>query len=112
LTGAANTLKTHNAHWTHDTQRRSDIADVVQHVDQDLYGAFVIDREPGAGLRAATVEQLPDAGTTTGLRNFLYGLEWWVFGGFIIYIWWRHMLDVTKPAPEKDAQEGAVPSGT
>jgi cytochrome oxidase assembly protein ShyY1 len=88
------------------------IADVIQHVDQDLYGAFVIDREAAPGLERATVEQLPDAGTTTGLRNFLYGLEWWVFGGFVVYVWWRHILDVTRPAPEKAPQEDAVPSGT
>jgi len=86
------------------------IADVIQHVDQDLYGAYVVDREPGTGLQKASLEQLPDAGTLTGLRNFLYGLEWWVFAGFVVYIWWRHIQEVTGATPEKDAQEHAVPS--
>lgn len=88
------------------------IADVIQHVDQDLYGAFVIDRAAADGLAQVDVEQLPDAGTTTGLRNFLYGLEWWIFGGFVVFVWWRHILDVTRPAPEEEPQEDAVPSGT
>jgi cytochrome oxidase assembly protein ShyY1 len=87
------------------------IADVIQHVDQDLYGGYVVDEQPAPGLERADLAQLPDAGATAGLRNFLYGLEWWVFGGFVVYIWWRHILDVTRPVPEKDAQEDAVPSG-
>lgn len=86
------------------------IADVIQHVDQDLYGAYVVDQAPGAGLQKASLEQLPDAGTLTGLRNFLYGLEWWVFGGFVVFIWWRHIQEVTAPAPESDAQDDVVPS--
>jgi cytochrome oxidase assembly protein ShyY1 len=86
------------------------IADIIQHVDQDLYGAYVVDPTPETGLARATLAQLPEAGTTTGLRNFLYGLEWWIFSGFVVYIWWRHLRDVTRPAPENDAQESAVPS--
>ena len=29
------------------------------------------------------------------MRNLLYALEWWVFGGFAVFIWWRYVRDVT-----------------
>lgn len=85
------------------------IADLIQRVDQDLYGAYAViadEAAPGAwpvgqdalnpgtsGLEPATLEQLPDAGRFTGLRNLLYAVEWWVFGAFAAYIWWRYVRD-------------------
>ena len=74
------------------------IADVIQHVDQDLYGAYAVvaDRAaPGhwpvgaaatnagtAGLAPPTLAQLPDAGRFTAVRNLLYAIEWWFFAAF------------------------------
>jgi len=85
------------------------IADAIQHVDQDLYGAYAVvaDRtapgrwpvgetatNPGtAGLVHADLEQLPDAGRFTALRNLLYAIEWWFFGLFAAFIWWRWMRE-------------------
>lgn len=92
-------------------------ADVIQHVDQDLYGAYVVAHDAEPGLEQASLEQLPDAGMFTGLRNFLYSLEWWCFAAFAVFIWWRYMRDVTtgasqgQPADEDDPAD-AVPSGT
>jgi surfeit locus 1 family protein len=107
------------------------IADVIQHVDQDLYGAYVVvadDVAPGAwptgptavndgtdGLAPATIEQLPDAGTFTAVRNLLYAVEWWFFGAFALFVWIRWMrdeleLEETQPTPE-DAPE-PEPAGT
>jgi surfeit locus 1 family protein len=77
------------------------IADAVQRVDQDLYGAFVVldtDRtaEGATGdVAPATLEQLPEVGATTGLRNLLYAVEWWFFGAFAAFIWWRWVRDET-----------------
>lgn len=86
------------------------IADVIQHVHQDLYGGYAVvaDRAaPGAwpvganalnpgtdGLAPATLEQLPDVGRFTALRNLLYAIEWWFFGAFAVFIWWRWTRDV------------------
>lgn len=82
------------------------IADAIQHVDQDLYGAYVIARDvvatdPAGGtaradsgtLEPVTPASLPQATAFTSLRNFLYALEWWVFGGFAAYVWWRWCRD-------------------
>lgn len=80
------------------------IADIVQRVPGDLYSAYlVIDSEsttdiggtnPGTtGLHEATLDQLPPAGTFTALRNLLYALEWFLFAGFALFIWWRYVRD-------------------
>ena len=93
-------------------------ADLIQHVDQDLYGAYgVIDADapgtnPGtAGLEPADLEQLPDAGRFTAIRNLLYALEWWVFAGFAAFIWWRYVRDVTTARePDGVPEDDPVPS--
>ncbi len=72
------------------------VADLVQRVDQDLYSGYAVATQPTPGLAAATLSQLPDAGRLTGIRNFLYALEWWVFGGFAVFVWVRYLLDVRR----------------
>lgn len=90
------------------------VADLVQLLDgQDLYGAYVVAREPlpadaEAGVDAATLDQLPAAGRFTGLRNILYAIEWWVFAAFAVFLWWRHVRDAT--AEPLDAGPDAEPA--
>lgn len=69
------------------------IADAVQRVDADLYGAYVVAQESPPGLEAASLESLPEVGSFTALKNLLYAVEWWVFGGFAAFIWWRWVRD-------------------
>lgn len=77
------------------------IADLVQRVEPDLYGAYaVLDPSRGVaanngttGLEPADLAQLPDASTFTALRNLLYAIEWWFFGAFAVFIWWRFVAD-------------------
>ena len=89
-------------------------ADLIQHVDQDLYGAYAVVDHDGAGsntgtagLESADLEELPQVERFTAIRNLLYAFEWWVFGGFAAFIWWRYVRDVTAaqepdPVPEDD----------
>ncbi|WP_162250997.1 MULTISPECIES: SURF1 family protein [unclassified Nocardioides] len=88
------------------------LADALQHVDQDLYGAYAVVADEVAdgdwphgdtaindgtdGLSAASLDQLPEVGRTTALRNLLYAIEWWVFGLFAGFIWWRWVKDETE----------------
>ncbi|MDP3890036.1 hypothetical protein, partial [Nocardioides sp.] len=41
----------------------------------------------------ATLDQLPEVGRFTSVRNLLYGIEWWIFGLFAAFIWWRWVRD-------------------
>ena len=98
-------------------------ADVIQHVDQDLYGAYAVVADTAApghwpvgkdalndgttGLAHADLEQLPSAGAFTALRNLFYAIEWWFFAGFAVFVWWRWTQDLRRedepsPEPERD----------
>lgn len=85
------------------------LADYLQHVSQDLYGGYAVVADEVAdgdwphgdtavndgteGLAQAHLDQLPEVGRTTALRNLLYAIEWWVFGLFAGFIWWRWTRD-------------------
>ena len=73
------------------------VADAVQRVDVDLYSAYLISQEPAPGLEPAELAALPEPGRFTGVRNLLYAFEWWVFGAFAAFIWWRWRRDATAP---------------
>ncbi|MEO5710352.1 MAG: SURF1 family protein [Nocardioidaceae bacterium] len=103
------------------------IADAIQHVDQDLYGGYVIAKRISTsstngsgstidgGLEAVTPASLPQAETFTALRNLLYAIEWWVFGGFAVFIWWRWCRDelerqrIEREGPDGEPDEEAAP---
>lgn len=76
-----------------DVLPRLRTADLVQHVDQDLYGAYAIARDGVVGLPAADPQALPEPGRFTALRNLLYAIEWWFFGAFAAFIWWRWVVE-------------------
>lgn len=91
------------------------IADAVQRVDQDLYGAYVVldpartAPTPGSSshLEPASLASLPDVGRFTALRNLLYAFEWWFFGGFALFVWWRWDRDARVAA---EAGAGTQPA--
>jgi len=89
------------------------IADVIQHVDQDLYGAYGVAETPGPGLEPATLEQLPEVDALTGVRNLLYAIEWWFFGAFALFIWWRWVTETNAGRDEDQAavERAEEPSG-
>ena len=75
------------------------IADLLQRVDRDLYGGYVILDSPaaargGPGRGHAGLAARPAA--FTALRNLLYGIEWWIFGGFAVFLWWRWCRDEVR----------------
>ena len=72
------------------------IPDLLQRSDRDLYAGYVILGTPEtarAGLAAVTPESLPQPPASVGLRNLLYAVQWWVFGGFALFLWWRWCRD-------------------
>jgi cytochrome oxidase assembly protein ShyY1 len=99
---------------TDDVLPQLRIADLVQHVDQDLYGGYAIAQQGVAGLPAADLAQLPDAGRFTAVRNLLYAVEWWFFGAFAVLIWWRWVQEQlapggTEPEPEPEDKDEERP---
>jgi cytochrome oxidase assembly protein ShyY1 len=90
------------------------IADAIQRVDQDLYGAFLVTREATPAVATAELgpvapADVPGPEGTTGLRNLLYGIEWWVFAAFALVIWWRWCKDEVE-RERRQAQGPEVPS--
>lgn len=75
------------------------VANLVQKVSQDLYSAYVVQHTAAPAPDAsADVRQVTPAGGAsvsgfTGLRNFLYALQWWVFGAFAVFVWWRWLCE-------------------
>jgi cytochrome oxidase assembly protein ShyY1 len=78
------------------------IADVIQRVDRDLYGAYAVAQGGVDGLPQADLAQLPEAGRFTALRNLLYGIEWFVFGAFVVLMWWRWLGEQLAPSRRTD----------
>jgi surfeit locus 1 family protein len=78
----------------------------------DLYGGYVVatsrDVPGGAsatgmtGLAAVTPAHLPGPDASTALRNLLYAFQWWVFGAFAVFVWWRWLQEDVlgrRPSP-------------
>lgn len=78
------------------------IASMVEHVDVDLYSAYVVSRSGGPGLRAVGPGSVPEVSGTTALRNLLYAVQWWLFAGFAVYIWGRWCLESLETAREPE----------
>jgi surfeit locus 1 family protein len=109
------------------------VAELLQRLDGDVYGGYLILDEPAearAGLEPVTPESLPPVPTFTALRNLLYGIEWWLFAGLAVFLWWRWSRDevqniraravaadedvnrVSEPADDDRTAPGArIPSG-
>jgi DNA-binding transcriptional regulator of glucitol operon len=54
---------------------------------------------------------------TGGVQNLGYAIQWPIFAGFTIYLWWRSCRDELRPAAQKtpvydDALPGTAPRVT
>jgi len=62
------------------------------------------DPAPGFGERVDPPD--PDVSWTVGLKNLAYALQWWVFGLFAVFMWWRICRDqVDEARARHDATE-------
>jgi cytochrome oxidase assembly protein ShyY1 len=96
------------------------IESVLQRLDVDLRQGYVIARTvtpavtptTATGVLPVTPEDLPDPPASTALRNLFYGLQWWIFGGFAVFMWWRWSMDAILAARRgpQDAVDAAVAS--
>lgn len=86
------------------------LASLVEYVDVDLYSAYVVARDisgTGDGLETVTASAIPEVSSFTALRNFLYAVEWWIFGGFALFVWVRWCRDSGELAAIAEEPEEA-----
>jgi surfeit locus 1 family protein len=70
------------------------IAALVPGFSRDLYSGYLVLRSsvPPEPLPAVQ-PPIPDPSLAAGLRNLAYALQWWVFAGFVGFMWWRIVRD-------------------
>ena len=72
----------------------------------DLYNAFVFleSEDPATG---AQLTKVPTPVGDTGIRwrNAAYAVQWWIFAGFALWLWWRMVRDEHR----REQAEGAAP---
>jgi cytochrome oxidase assembly protein ShyY1 len=67
------------------------------------YGGYLVLNEAPAGLEAI-YSPVPSQEVSLNLLNIFYAIEWVIFAGFAIYLWYRLVKDVV----EKEAEERPV----
>jgi surfeit locus 1 family protein len=88
---------------------------LVGQLPYDLYSAVLIRtaEEPRPTDRLAPVDpSAPDVPWTDGLRNLAYALQWWIFGAFAAFMWWRICADQLarrrSPPAEQPSDAGSL----
>ncbi|WP_461030016.1 SURF1 family protein, partial [Streptomyces sparsus] len=83
-------------------------AALVNLVPYDVHNAWVTVQEPGGGLRAVPPEAPKDTGLDLkAFQNLGYTAEWFVFAGFVVFMWFRFFRRDTELA--RDAALGLPP---
>jgi surfeit locus 1 family protein len=88
---------------------------LVGQLPYDLYSAVLIrtaeEPRPSDGL-VPVDPSAPDVPWTDGLRNLAYALQWWVFGAFAVFMWWRICVDQVarrrSPPAEQPSDAGSL----
>lgn len=86
---------------------------LINELPYDLYSGYAIvtDQRPAdtAGLERVA-PPVADPSWTLGLRNLAYAIQWWVFGAFAMFMWWRMSRDVV--AGDRARAVAGVTDGT
>ena len=87
-------------------------AELINIWDIDSYSAFVTAEDitvdgqaPAAGsMQAVTVSGQPEE-TPVNWLNIFYAVEWIIFAGFSVFLWWRLVADEYRRSLEEDEYE-------
>nr|WP_202881577.1 SURF1 family protein [Pedococcus badiiscoriae] len=99
--------------WPRPARGSIDFSLLVNDWRGELYNAFVFAQTESTGTGAAIpvpagLERVPPPAVTGGLkwRNAAYALQWWVFGGFAAFMWFRMVREdaLRDPALEGDPE--------
>ncbi len=82
-------------------------ASLVNLVPYDVYDAWVTLNEADGGMKAVPVSATPDSGLDLkAFQNLGYTGEWFVFAGFVVFMWFRLLRREVEFA--RDAELGLV----
>lgn len=77
---------------------------LINAYDYALYAGFGISvADPATGGLQPVTPPRPESSWTTGLRNLMYGIQWFIFGAFAVFMWWRMTTESVA-----DAQAGVI----
>lgn len=67
------------------------IPTLINETPYDLYSGYAVstDAATSGGLDLVPPTEPDDVSWTVGLRNLAYAMQWWVFGLFAAFMWWR-----------------------
>lgn len=79
---------------------------VAQAISTPLYSGYVVAKSATSGTEGVQTLGPTETSTSgadfgTGLRNFLYGVQWWLFAGLAVYLWWRWCRDQRQPVTDE-----------
>jgi surfeit locus 1 family protein len=66
----------------------------VNESHQDLFSGYALLDDPHFTAFKPVEIADPEVSWTVGLRNLAYALQWWVFGLFAVFMWWRMSSDL------------------
>ncbi len=71
-----------------------------------VYSGYVVLTDAPAGL-ATIAAPPPERQTELNLLNLFYAIEWVIFGGFAVYLWWRLVRDEQEKLALAALDDGA-----
>ncbi|KFF60008.1 hypothetical protein JF66_07155 [Cryobacterium sp. MLB-32] len=74
--------------------------------DQAVYSGYIVDSAAPTGLAVIDSPE-PVIGASVNWLNIFYAIEWVVFGGFAVFLWYRLVRDAVERELE-DAEEAAA----
>ena len=71
-----------------------------------VYAGYLTLRDAPAGVETIAAPP-PELDAELNLLNLFYALEWVIFGGFAVYLWWRLVKDEWEKEQELQRQPAA-----
>lgn len=75
--------------------------------DQSVYAGYIVAADPAAGLTAID-SPVPETESALNWLNVFYALEWVVFSGFAVFLWYRLVRDTWEREQEEAAMQVAA----
>lgn len=78
--------------------------------NRDVYSAYIVAPDPPAGLEQIDSPE-PSPDVELNWLNIFYAVEWAVFAGFAVFLWYRLVRDEWEREQEEAADAAAAASG-